>query len=114
MIEMVFSHKLFNPLFWHIRKAMHDKNIRYIINRGGSSSGKSVSTTQAVLLSVFSCEGSALVVRKVGASLRNTVYEEFKTQLKALQLNYGLTMWNSTVKRIMERLRIAGRMVPNQ
>ena len=87
MIEMVFSHKLFNPLFWHIRKAMHDKNIRYIINRGGSSSGKSVSTTQAVLLSVFSCEGSALVVRKVGASLRNTVYEEFKTQLKALQLS---------------------------
>lgn len=87
MIEMVFSYKLFNPLFWHIRKAMHDKNIRYIINRGGSSSGKSVSTTQAVLLSVFSCEGSALVVRKVGASLRNTVYEEFKTQLKALQLS---------------------------
>ena len=39
MIEMVFSYKLFNPLFWHIREAMHDKDIRYIINRGGSSSG---------------------------------------------------------------------------
>ena len=62
MIEMVFSHKLFNPLFWHIRKAMHDKNIRYIINRGGSSSGKSVSTTQAVLLSVFSSTASVLSV----------------------------------------------------
>lgn len=87
MIEMVFSYKLFNPLFWHIREAMHDKDIRYIINRGGSSSGKSVSTTQSVLLSVFSGEGSALVVRKVGASLKNTVYEEFKTQMKALQLS---------------------------
>lgn len=86
MIEMVFSHKLFNPLFWHIRKAMRDKNIRYIINRGGSSSGKSVSTTQSILLSVFAGEGSALIIRKVGASLRNTVYEEFKTQLRALKL----------------------------
>ena len=36
------------------------------------------STTQSVLFSVFSGEGSALVVRKVGASLKNTVYEEFK------------------------------------
>lgn len=70
MIEMVFSYKLFNPLFWHIREAMHDKDIRYIINRGGSSSGKSVSTTQSVLLSVFSGEGSALVVRKVEPVLR--------------------------------------------
>ena len=87
MIEMVFSYKLFNPLFWHIREAMHDKDIRYIINRGGSSSGKSVSTTQAVLLSVLSGDGSALIVRKVGASLKNTVYEEFKTQMRVLQLS---------------------------
>ena len=36
MIEMVFSYKLFNPLFWHIREAMHDKDILNIINRGGS------------------------------------------------------------------------------
>lgn len=87
MFELVFSHKLFNPLFWHIRKAMHDDHIRYIFNRGGSSSGKSVSTTQAVLLSVFGGEGSSLIIRKVGTSVKNTVYEEFKTQIKALHLS---------------------------
>ncbi len=87
MIEMVFSHKLFNPLFWHIRQAMHDGNIRYIFNRGGSSSGKSVSTAQAVILSVFSGEGSSLVIRKVGTSIRNTVYEEFKIQINTLHLS---------------------------
>lgn len=87
MIELAFSHKLFNPLFWHIRQAMHDENIRYIFNRGGSSSGKSVSTAQAVVLSVFSGEGSALIIRKIGTSIKNTIYEEFKTQIKALHLS---------------------------
>lgn len=98
MFEMVFSHKLFNPLFWHIRKAMHDGDIRYIFNRGGSSSGKSVSTTQAVLLSVFVGEGSALVIRKVGTSLRNTVYEEFKTQIKILHLSQFFTPKENTIQ----------------
>lgn len=84
--ELTFSHKLFNPLFWHIRDAMRDENIRYIFNRGGSSSGKSVSMAQAIILAVFNGEGSALVVRKVATSLKNTVYEEFKSQINKLCL----------------------------
>jgi len=81
-----FSYKLFNPLFWHVREALRDDDIRYIINRGGSSSGKSVSVAQAVILSVASREGSALVLRKTGASIKNTVYEEFKVQIRRLKL----------------------------
>lgn len=83
---MVFSHKLFNPLFWHVRDAMRNPTIRYIWNRGGSSSGKSVSVVQAVLLGVFSGEGSALVLRKVGSSVKNTIYEEFKVQARRLHV----------------------------
>ena len=98
MFEMIFSHKLFNPLFWHIRKAMHDENIRYIFNRGGSSSGKSVSTAQAAVLSVFAGEGSVLVIRKRGTSLRNTVYEEFKTQIRALHLPQFFTPKENTIQ----------------
>ena len=87
---MVFSYKLFNPLFWHIREAMRNPDIRYLWNRGGSSSGKSVSTVQAILLAVVGGEGSALVLRKVGASVRNTVYEEFKLQARRLCLTEWL------------------------
>lgn len=83
-IELVFSHKLFNPLFWHIRHYMHEENIRYIFCRGGSSSGKSVSTVQAALLSVFNGEGSVIVFRKIGSSIKNSIYEEFKVQARKL------------------------------
>ena len=63
--ELIFSHKLFNPLFWHVRDAMRNEDIRYIFERGGSSSGKTVSTVQAILLSVLNGEGSAVIFRKV-------------------------------------------------
>lgn len=86
MSNIIFSYKLFNPLFWHIRAAMRDEDIRYIWNRGGSSSGKSVSTAQAVVFAVFNGEGSALVIRKVATSLKNTVYQEFKSQICRLKL----------------------------
>lgn len=64
MSELIFSYKLFNPLFWHIRDAMRNPDIRYIFNRGGSSSGKSVSTAQAVALSVFQVKGLRLLSGK--------------------------------------------------
>lgn len=97
MSELIFSYKLFNPLFWHIRDAMRNPDIRYIFNRGGSSSGKSVSTAQAVALSVFSGEGSALVIRKVSTSLKNTVYEEFKVQIRKLCLARYFTFKENTI-----------------
>ncbi len=83
---MEFSYKLFNPLYWHLREAMHNPNIRYIINRGGSSSGKSVSVAQAAAMAVAAGEGSVLVLRKIGATLRNTAIEEFKIQIHRLEM----------------------------
>lgn len=86
MAEIVYSYKLFNPLFWHLREAFANTELRYIINKGGSSSGKSVSTAQALLLTVLAGEGNVLVLRKTGVSIKNTVYEEFKEQIKKLQI----------------------------
>ena len=86
MAEIVYSYKLFNPLFWHLREAFANTDLRYIINKGGSSSGKSVSTAQALLLTVLAGEGNILVLRKTGVSIKNTVYEEFKEQIKRLKI----------------------------
>lgn len=81
-----FSYRLFNPVFWHFRAAMRDVNIRNIWAQGGSSSGKSVSISQAVLLNALQGNGSAIIFRKVGASIKNTIYEEFKIQCEQLQI----------------------------
>lgn len=86
MSRLIYSYKIFNPLLWHVRESMHNVDIRYIWLRGGSSSGKSVSTVQAILLALVSGEGSALVLRKVSSSIRNTIYEEFKVQAKRLHV----------------------------
>lgn len=96
--SIIYSYKLFNPLFWHIRDALRDDNIRYIINRGGSSSGKSVSVAQAIVLSVVAGDGSALVLRKIGASIKNTVYEEFKVQIRRLQLSSFFSFQENCIK----------------
>lgn len=96
MAEIIYSYKLFNPLFWHLREAFADTNLRYIINKGGSSSGKSVSAAQALLLTVLSGEGNVLVLRKTGVSIKNTVYEEFKEQIKRLHIsNFFICVENS-------------------
>jgi PBSX family phage terminase large subunit len=96
MADIVYSYKVFNPLFWHLREAFSNVDIRYIINKGGSSSGKSVSACQTLLLSVLAGEGNVLVLRKIGASIKNTVYEEFKTQAKILRIfNFFIFIENS-------------------
>jgi len=73
-------------MFWHVRDAMRNKDIRNIWGQGGSSSSKTVSITQATLINVLSGEGSAIVFRKVGASIENTIYEEFKVQATRLKI----------------------------
>lgn len=81
-VDISFNYKMFNPLFFHIRKAMRDDNIRFIFNIGGSSSGKSYSCAQAALVASLSDGCNILVLRKVGSSIRSTIYMDFETEIK--------------------------------
>lgn len=86
MGKIIFSHKLFNPNFWHLREAMRNEDLRYIFMRGGSSSGKSVSVAQAALIALVGNNESAIVLKKVGSGMEMTIYEEFKVQARRLQI----------------------------
>ena len=77
MIKKRLSYKLFNPNYWHIRKAMKDATIRYIIAYGGSSSSKSYSVAQSVLIDMMNSGDNTMVMRKVGASIKNSIYKTF-------------------------------------
>lgn len=59
---------------------------RYQIYYGGSSSGKSVSLAQRCVLDVLKGR-NYLVVRNVGATLRNSCFNELKKQIYAFKLN---------------------------
>lgn len=81
---MVINHKKLNPLGFHLLKLFQDPTIRQIILYGGSSSGKSYSVAQIFLvMSLF--EGkNQLVMRKVGASIKDSIYASFKAAAEQL------------------------------
>ena len=64
--RLLFSRKLFNPNFYHLVNELKNPFRRFIFSYGGSSSGKSYSFAQAVLVYCCLIEGSnTLVFKKV-------------------------------------------------
>ena len=59
-------------------KYLNDETIRFIIVYGGSSSGKSYSVPQTILIQTLQDGENNLVMRKVGASILKTIYEDYK------------------------------------
>lgn len=85
---MILNYKLLNPLFFFLLMLMQNKTIRNIIMYGGSSSGKTYSVAQAILIFTLWEGTNTLVMRKVGASIRDTVYQDFKTAADQLGITH--------------------------
>ncbi len=81
---MVLNYRKFNPLAFYLLWLMQDKSIRNIIMYGGSSSGKTYSMAQIILIFTMWEGSSTLIMRKVGASIKDTVYQDFKTAAEQL------------------------------
>lgn len=54
MEKVSISFRKFNPNFHHLREAMKDDDLRFIFLYGGSSSAKSFSVAQAILIECLS------------------------------------------------------------
>lgn len=81
---MRINYKKLNPLGFHLLKLLQDAAIRLIILYGGSSSGKSYSVAQMVLIMTLWDGENTIVMRKVGATISKTIYEDFKVASKQL------------------------------
>ena len=64
---MVINYKKLNPNGFYLLKYLNDETIRFIILYGGSSSGKSYSVAQTILIQTLQDGENTLVMRKVGA-----------------------------------------------
>lgn len=85
--KLTFSRKLFNPNFFHIVAEMKNPARRFIFPYGGSSSAKSYSTAQAVLIFCCLIEGTdTLVFRKVSNTIKKTIKKDFENIIKRLKL----------------------------
>jgi len=64
-----FDNDDFNPLFWKLRKSKE----RFVISYGGAGSGKSFSMAQYFIILALTRKTKILVLRKVGATLKDSV-----------------------------------------
>lgn len=77
--SMEINFKKLNPVGFYLLRFLQDLTIRFIILFGGSSSGKSYSVAQIILIFTLWEGSNTLVMRKVGASIRDSIYQDFKT-----------------------------------
>lgn len=84
MEKVSISYRKFNPNFHHLREAMKDDDIRFIFLYGGSSSAKSFSVAQAMLIECLSGGNNTLVFRKVGSSIADSIYKTFQEAVRSL------------------------------
>ena len=77
---------------------MSNKDVRFIFLKGGSSSSKSYSVAQAVIIDTLRSGSSALILRKVGASIKNSIYEDFKAQIERFNLSEWFVCLQNTIR----------------
>jgi len=78
MSNVEFSKKLFNPLYFELKKDLHNKDIRFIWIYGGSSSSKTYTVSQALLTETIETNSNSAIFRKHSTELRDTIYSDFK------------------------------------
>lgn len=84
---MILNYKLFNPNAFHLLKFLQDITIRFIILFGGSSSAKTFSVAQVILIFTLWEGSNTLVLRKVANSIRDTIYQSFKAAAESLGIS---------------------------
>ena len=86
-MQFNYNPKLFNPLFWHIRDALNDPNIRHIYLYGGSSAGKTYSALQAMVLDQCHHGYSNIIFRKEQTSIEDTIFNDVEEINQRLELD---------------------------
>jgi phage terminase large subunit len=97
--KLTFSRRLFNPNFYHLVTEMRDTSRRFIFPYGGSSSAKTFSTVQGILIQGNLVEKSnTIVFRKVSATIRKSIKKDFERIIKDYGLEYYFEIQDFTIK----------------
>lgn len=97
--QLLFSKTLFNPNFYHLLIEMKNAARRFLFCYGGSSSAKSYSVAQGIIILACLIEGSdTLVFRKVSSTIKRTIKKDFVTIIKNLQLQDYFTILDMQIR----------------
>lgn len=103
---MVVNYKKLNPNGFYCLQFFNDETIRFIILYGGSSSGKSYSVAQTILIQTLYDGENTLVMRKVGASILKTIYEDYKVSAKNLGIEKMFRFTQNSIRCIYNGAKI--------
>lgn len=103
---MIVNYKKLNPNGFYLLKYLNDETIRFIILFGGSSSAKSFSTAQSILIQTLQDGENTLVMRKVGASIQKTIYEDYKVAAAGLGIAHLFKFQQNTIKCLINDAKI--------
>lgn len=88
-----FNPELFNPLYWHLKEAHHNEDIRYIWLMGGSSASKTYSEVQLTIIEMMEApDYNVLVMRKYGTDIKDSIYSDFKAILQDWEISQYFTL----------------------
>lgn len=77
VLRVRFKRRMFNPLFFHLRRFLKDNSIRNICIIGGSSAGKTHTVIQSISLDGYQRKYNSIVFRKEQASIKDTIKMDF-------------------------------------
>lgn len=103
---MIVNYKKLNPNGFYCLQFFNDETIRFIILYGGSSSGKSYSVAQTILIQTLYDGENTLVMRKVGASILKTIYEDYKVSAKSLGIDKMFRFTQNSIRCIYNGAKI--------
>lgn len=97
-MKINFDKRLMNPNFHWIMNCLSDETLRYIFAYGGSSSSKTYSTAQAILVMTLVDGCNTIVFRKIQASIKKSIFNDFKQIIINLQLEKFFTIQSFQIK----------------
>ena len=90
--------RYFNPNAFYLMQYARDERKRFLLMYGGSSSAKSYSAAQVLLFLAYTQRENALVMRKIGASINKTIYEDFRLAASQLHLLKAFTFTVNSIR----------------
>lgn len=87
-IRVTNPERVFAPVFHHL----WGSDDRFVVNMGGTASGKSFSSAQKEVLKACESSINTLVIRKVGATLKDSVIPSFMRRISEFKLGQFFTL----------------------
>ena len=94
----IINHTPLNPNGYQLMKYTHDKDVRFILMYGGSSSGKSFGAAEVFIMLTFEDGENSVVFRKVGATIKDSIYEDFKVASDTLGVKEQLRFLQNSIR----------------